>query len=194
MDIVYRQGAESDSYRIAELIDQSSSQGISYLYGDIVSKITPLQLCAQILRSDPYYNVNNTLVAEFRRRVIGLTLSFPSSVHVLDEDVKKYFTDEKLAYLSMFFTDQSDDVYYLDAVSVEPDFQGRGIGNELLRQVVEKAKMSGFSLLSLNVFEDNIHAIEWYKKAGFSIFRKVDNPLNAAFPNGSDILVMRKNL
>ncbi len=61
--------------------------------------------------------------------------------------------------------DKSD--YYLDTLSVHPDFQRRGIGSLLLQYFEKVANQKGFTTVSLNVAQDNPKAKELYVKLGY---------------------------
>ncbi len=52
----------------------------------------------------------------------------------------------------------------LAAIFVFPDFQGLGIGKELMMKAKEVRKA-----LNLTVYKENVNSIEFYKKCGFTI-------------------------
>ncbi len=59
----------------------------------------------------------------------------------------------------------------LAALFVSPEFQGNGIGKQLIRKVKELRKE-----ISLTVYKQNINSIEFYKKCGFQIEKEqIDN-------------------
>ncbi len=57
--------------------------------------------------------------------------------------------------------------FYLESLYVLPEFQGRGIGTELLKIVEQKAVSQHHSSLWLGVMVQNIPSLEWYRKLGF---------------------------
>ncbi|MHB1051191.1 MAG: GNAT family N-acetyltransferase [Bacteroidota bacterium] len=57
--------------------------------------------------------------------------------------------------------------FYLESLYVLPEFQGRGIGTELLKIVEHKALSQHYSTLWLGVMVQNIPSLEWYRKLGF---------------------------
>ncbi len=57
---------------------------------------------------------------------------------------------------------------YLESLYVLPEFQGKGIGMELLRTVERRAQQHGFSQIWLGVMEQNVPSLNWYKKLGFT--------------------------
>ena len=74
-----------------------------------------------------------------------------------------------------------------------PNYRGRGIGQLLLKAVLEKAKVFGLEKVELNVYTSNVNAIKLYKKMGFTEeglikkYRKLDSQY-------FDCLLMAQNL
>ncbi len=59
------------------------------------------------------------------------------------------------------------DRFYLESLYVLPEYQGKGIGTELLKMVEKTAEQNSHSTLWLGVMVQNIPSIEWYKNHGF---------------------------
>jgi ribosomal protein S18 acetylase RimI-like enzyme len=57
----------------------------------------------------------------------------------------------------------------ISTVAVRPDFQMRGIGGQLMEEVLEVADGFGLRRLRLTVHEDNDIAIRLYRRMGFEI-------------------------
>ncbi|MGQ9632005.1 MAG: GNAT family N-acetyltransferase [bacterium] len=59
-------------------------------------------------------------------------------------------------------------VAYIVVLAIHPDFQGRGYGERLLREVIELCRREDEILyLELHTIEDNKRALKLYKKVGF---------------------------
>jgi ribosomal protein S18 acetylase RimI-like enzyme len=54
-------------------------------------------------------------------------------------------------------------------MGVLPAYRHKGIGTRLLHAALKKAKAYGLYRVELEVFEDNLSAIELYKKVGFQV-------------------------
>ena len=54
------------------------------------------------------------------------------------------------------------------AISLYPEYRGRGIGSELLRQILAELRAAGYSQVSLSVQKAN-YALRMYRKAGFTV-------------------------
>lgn len=68
----------------------------------------------------------------------------------------------------VFSTFRARPVLNLHDLTVDADFRGRGVGRQLLRQVVEYAGRMGCCRVSLEVRADNAYAQSLYRSEGFS--------------------------
>ena len=61
------------------------------------------------------------------------------------------------------------------AVTVAKEYWNKGIGGQLLSEIIEFAKQNSFEIIDLQVRSDNLSAIHLYKKFGFeSLFTYTD--------------------
>jgi RimJ/RimL family protein N-acetyltransferase len=58
-------------------------------------------------------------------------------------------------------------IVYLGGVALDPTFKGRGLGELMLREVVEKVKDQGHRRIELTVATFNKNAVSLYEKIGF---------------------------
>lgn len=63
---------------------------------------------------------------------------------------------------------------WLFALSVKPIFRGFGIGQALSETVIERSRVEGAPTLDLLVYEDNVRAIDLYRKLGFEMYFNPD--------------------
>lgn len=82
-------------------------------------------------------------------------------------------------------------VYKLHKIYVLPGLQGKGIGRQIIDEVIARVKSSGATCLELNVNRHN-PAHNFYEKIGFTIHDKVDIPIGKGFFMND--YVMRKRL
>jgi ribosomal protein S18 acetylase RimI-like enzyme len=74
------------------------------------------------------------------------------------------------------------DEYFLAHLGVLPEFEGRGLGRQLLQRAVDKARELRLGRITLTVDADNARAISLYARAGFSITSTIDlEPLRRRF-------------
>lgn len=72
------------------------------------------------------------------------------------------------------------DTYYIHAISVKPDFQGKRVGYQLMDNAIRTARKQGFAKLQLDVLSDN-PAVEFYRAVGFELLAQTTAPKPAAF-------------
>jgi len=59
------------------------------------------------------------------------------------------------------------DVGHISQMAVEPDWQGRGIGDRLMSQAEDFARQQGLPELALDTSEKAVHLISWYERLGY---------------------------
>jgi len=83
------------------------------------------------------------------------------------------------------------DEIQINNIAVHPDFRGLGIGEAILREVLDKARSEGAVFVSLEVRVSNVPARALYEKFGFEIIgSRKDYYINPA----EDALVLGLNL
>lgn len=78
----------------------------------------------------------------------------------------------------------------LYSISVLPDFQGRGIGNQLMAHGQKSIIAKGLKEIRQEVRSDNKKLIKKYKKDGFKIYVKQSK----YYPDGVSCCKLKKNL
>jgi ribosomal protein S18 acetylase RimI-like enzyme len=88
--------------------------------------------------------------------------------------------DGKLAGFITTFLDKDASTGRIPHLAVDPAFQGKGVGKELLTRAMTYIKSSGMKLMRIEVLAHNAAALEMYKKAGFI---EVAKQLHLAMPS-----------
>lgn len=73
-----------------------------------------------------------------------------------------------------------EDTYYIHALSVKPEFQGKRVGYALIENAINKAREQGFAKLQLDVLSDN-PAVGFYRAVGLELLAETTAPKPAAF-------------
>lgn len=82
--------------------------------------------------------------------------------------------DAKVVGMSLFFPVYSTwkgRSTYLEDLYVQPEYRGRGLGYELLRQTAERARSLGSARLHWQVLDWNTPSLQFYEKLGAVIER-----------------------
>lgn len=88
--------------------------------------------------------------------------------------------DTDVGFAGYSKVDSTNQIYKLHKLYVLPETQGKGIGKILINEVVHIAKNAGGKTLQLNVNRNN-NALNFYKKAGFTIKEAVDIDIDNGF-------------
>lgn len=91
----------------------------------------------------------------------------------------------------LFYTPFRTDVVLILALGVLPQFQGCGIGRNLMSHIEKIAKEQGRQLLFVVTTNDNLPALAFYQRVGFQLFEVVPNvvskKLGGSFPGFANI-------
>jgi len=78
----------------------------------------------------------------------------------------------------------------LDAIAVEAQYRGRGLGKALLASAEDAAQKHGVLELRLVTAQANLAALDLFLRSGFEIVKR----LPRYYPRGQDAVAMRKQL
>jgi ribosomal protein S18 acetylase RimI-like enzyme len=109
----------------------------------------------------------NIWTYEIENQTVGLILAYSSNdVKKLDEPILEHLKSKNI-FLNSFDKECFENEFYIDTVSVNENFQGKGIAKELFAFIEKKAKDLGFEKVSLLVDLQNPKALALYEKIGF---------------------------
>lgn len=119
---------------------------------------------------------------------------FQSDVYVLERD------QQNIAVYALQTI--NDDTVEIKNIAVDTSFQGHGIGQELLKDAMNRAKESGFKRIVIGTGDAGIHQLYIYQKAGFEMFEIkhrffLDNFPEPIFENGIQLkhmVMLKKDL
>ncbi|MFQ6074057.1 MAG: GNAT family N-acetyltransferase [Candidatus Bathyarchaeia archaeon] len=79
-------------------------------------------------------------------------------------------------------------------IYLKRQYRSKGIGTRLLKRIIEIARLKGFEMMKLTVFQTNQQALRLYKKFGFREIGRIRGGVK--FLNGTytDDIVMVLNL
>ena len=101
--------------------------------------------------------------------------------------------EQPLGFASFAVYDKKEPtVFRLHKIYINPQHQGKQIGNKLIEFVVNTIRNKNASALLLNVYRNNSIAVNFYKKNGFEIIESLDKYIGSGYYMND--YVMRKNL
>lgn len=104
------------------------------------------------------------LIPAFNRNVASIVSGY-------DEENSKIFALQKGL---MIEREASDDEYYIDTISVHPDFRRQGIAETLIKHAMQNAKKEGFHKVVLLVDIEKSKLQSYYEKLGFVVYKRND--------------------
>jgi N-acetylglutamate synthase-like GNAT family acetyltransferase len=88
----------------------------------------------------------------------------------LKKGIKHYIMEKKNVPCGCVALERAQpDVFYLERLSVLPQFRRNGFGEVLVNHVVNEAKKLGAHRVEIGIISDHTELRDWYKKLGFSI-------------------------
>lgn len=93
---------------------------------------------------------------------LDITLSTMIEVYGLFRGIYKMFS-----LLSYFPTKREQTTLYIDAIAVDDNYRGQGVGKLLLEELEKIAIENELSTVSLDVIKENIRAKKLYEEVGF---------------------------
>ncbi len=79
-------------------------------------------------------------------------------------------------------------------ISIKEQYWNKGIGNALIKEVIEQARQMGYEQIELGVFYDNEKAKNLYKKYGFEVLGNVKNAYKLKDGTYRDEIIMGRKL
>lgn len=75
-------------------------------------------------------------------------------------------------------------------ISIKQKYWNNGIGNALIKEIIEQAKQIGYEQIELGVFSDNEKAVTLYKKYGFEVWGNIKNAFKLKDGTYRDEIIM----
>ena len=83
-----------------------------------------------------------------------------------------YIDNKLVGLLTCYFNNKQSYIAYISSFGVLEKYQGFGIGGMLIDAVVKYGKINNFKEIQLEVYSNNLVALDLYKKKGFLIVKR----------------------
>jgi ribosomal protein S18 acetylase RimI-like enzyme len=195
LDIQFTAAQKGNCYEIAELIDIASGGLLDFLYHGLIPGKTPVQMVSDFLKEETgYYSCANTIVAKVDNDVVGISLSYPSRFHGINNAMKNILPKDRLDHLHDFFYSVVPDSLYIDSLAVHEKYRRQGICSRLISLAADRARREGLLALSLIVLADNDSAQELYKKHEFRSVKDIRLDHHELIPHHGGAYLMKSDL
>ena len=138
-NLLFQPAQSSDCLQLARYINESCDGAIEYLFDKQGQNDAVMELMAQQLRRETYYSYANSLVAAQGSTIIGMALSFPVDGLIIGEQLRQYYSQQRLRYIEYFVDNKLNNSWHLDALCVSEHARSQGVGSALLDQVKREA-------------------------------------------------------
>lgn len=162
-----RLAKKEDAKQIVPLIVQAIEDIAFMLTGTKTYEEAETLLTYYVQSENNRLSYHNCLVKVHEEQVIGVIIAYHvSELAKLDQEMLEIISRNTKKDAKVDQEAEEGD-YYIDTVSVNPAYQGLGIGTELLNGLLEHATTIGVKRVSLNVDQDKPAARRLYEKIGF---------------------------
>jgi ribosomal protein S18 acetylase RimI-like enzyme len=176
---------EPISLRPARITDADDAAELIFsAYSHIVSTYSPhpktesgftQMLNIFFQQDDNRFSYQNTFVAQNEQQIVGLVLSFGGrEEHRLNMMVEQRFQQFQGGRGWHLVDESAKDEWYIDALAVYSQWEGRGIGSRLLRDAEQRALAQNYHKVSLNVDKENERALQLYLYRGYIVTGDVE--------------------
>ncbi|WP_088043746.1 GNAT family N-acetyltransferase [Bacillus sp. EAC] len=164
-----RLAKKEDAKQIVPLIVQAIEE-IAFMLTGTSSYDEALPILEYYIRSEKNrLSYQNCLVKVHEDQIIGVIIAYNcTELSVLDREMLEIISRNLNSENATVDKEADEEDFYIDTVSVHPNFQGLGIGTELLTGLLSHAKEMGVNRVSLNVDQNKPAARRLYEKVGFT--------------------------
>jgi len=195
MGIILRDAKRGDAPEMARLVEIASGGFIDFLFHDLIPGMSSLKMVELGLASDEDpHTWRNAIVAEIGGKVIGISLSYPSSYHRITPEMERFIPAERLDHVRKYYGARVRDSWLLESLAVFPEYHKRGVGSRLIALTKSRAKDRGYPSLSLLVYTDNMAAQRLYSRHGFLVVQQVELESHKYIPHEGGCLLMKCSL
>ena len=189
----YRDARAGDARAIARLIEIAGEGIPGFLWSQSAAAgQDPLDYGTErAAREDANFSYRNAVVAESGGAVVGMLLGYrlpqPSA-----EDLAALPDIPPLLRPLVDLEYQAPGSFYINALGVFEEQQGRGIGSALLAIAGQRAHQAGCGVLSLQVFAENAGACRLYRRHGFQVVDRRPIITHPCYPYSTEVLLMTR--
>lgn len=168
MNVIIRQALPENAEKVAPLIINAIGEIANHMTAQKEPEAVLEKVADMIRGENTRHSYRYTYTATVNGDIAGaLVLYHGNQAEALD----RYLAEQlkKQGHDRMIEPEAYTDEWYIDTVSVDPAYQGQGIGSKLFKFAEELVSSQGGGKLSLNVDVEKEGAIRLYKRLGYSI-------------------------
>lgn len=169
-----RPAKREDAHHAARLLYDALHDVAHQLTGEDSEESVLAALEAYFAAEEGRLSYNQTLVKELDERPVGLVVAYGGDQAAeLDLPILARLRSMKQNPDLQLDKEADLDEYYIDTLSVSPEYGGRGIGTSLIRAAEERASAYGYAKIAMAVVTDNTKAHSLYLKLGYQTDKNI---------------------
>lgn len=171
---------------IAELIYQTEPELSKMFFGRNKPKAIK-RIIKLIKKKSNSFSYNNIFLVFEKNKVLGIVIG-SSGKEINKEEERKEITNtldffgsmrllyyEKIILNRLLTTKIKADEYYISVLCVNKNYQKKGIGKNLVKNVKKIAQEKKCSRIILDVSKDNDIGLKLYNKIGFKVYEEINH-------------------
>jgi ribosomal protein S18 acetylase RimI-like enzyme len=193
--MLYRTAHLTESLDVARFIRVAGGGLYEFLFDDLVPLLSADELLAIAIASDNdpvSYRNCHVAIDEGSGNILGTANAFPADL--LRDPSYGLLPSERAEHIRPMLRLQDWGSMFLNALAVDDQYRGRGIGSCLLDWALAHARELGLPRLSLHVWADNFAAREYYRARGFIDIGVADIALHPRLPHQGGSVLMSRSL
>jgi len=165
----FRKATKQDATAVAKLMMLAMDKIVYDFIGEVNYEKGVLFLEQLFQQEDNQYSFQNTVVVEYDNQFAGCTTFYEGSkLNQLRLPVLELLKNEYKQEICPQDETQAGEIY-IDTIAVDENFQGKGIGSQILDYLIEEIALKQHKTLGLLVDFDNPNAKKLYSKKGFIV-------------------------
>lgn len=171
------QAEPDDAELVARIVRQTSAGVVDFLLAGLCPEVPAEALLASaVMEPGTPISHENVLLVRQGRAPVGLLLAYPAADHALPDIVAKAVPQARLELLSGLLTEAAPATLYVNTLWVAPALRGAGLADDLVACAWLTAENRGLAGLSLHVWSENVRAVRFYQRHGFTVLRHFPVP------------------
>ncbi len=145
----------------------------------------------KVMAGDNNFSYKNAHVAFYGENVAGLMLGYPLHNIPTNEEINQ--APEFIRPLLMMDR-KVPGTFYINMLATYPEYRSRGIGRALMEHAEEVAKSMDIDELSLQVFNENARALEFYYRLDYRKIAELPVVPHDCYPYKDKVYLLKKEI
>ena len=191
--VTYRMARPDDSGELARYMCIAGGGVYEFLFDDLIPFLSAVTLLSAGIGGERYpVSYRNCCVAALGGdgEIVAAANVFPADL--LKDDNYLLLGSERHDHIRPMLELQDWGSMFLNSLAVSDAYRGSGIGAKLLGWAEGRAAQAGYERLSLHVWADNISAVNFYTRRGFTAVGVAGIPTHPRLPHNGGSILMSK--